>query len=59
MTKIVGPKGSGRRRRFSITALLAAMALFTVFAVTSAQGVHDEGVFQLEMSRSSFEPPVV
>jgi hypothetical protein len=47
MTRIVGPPGSRRRRRFLVGPVLLAMFVGLVF-IGGALAVHDEGLFQLD-----------
>jgi hypothetical protein len=47
MTRILGPSGSGRRRR-SLFGALASFLLLSLMILPSAFAVHDEGVFQLD-----------
>jgi hypothetical protein len=46
-TKVLGPTGSSRRRRFLAVPLTLA-ALLALFWIAGAQAVHDTGVFQLD-----------
>jgi hypothetical protein len=46
MTRIVGPTGSRRRRRFLSVPILCIAAL-ALFWVAGAQAVHDDGLFEL------------
>jgi hypothetical protein len=46
-TRILGPTGSKKRRRFLLVPVLVA-ALAAIFLVTGAQAVHDLGTFELE-----------
>src|SRR5690348_961824 len=50
--KILGPRGSKRRRRFLWVPMLAVAAL-ALLTVGGAQAVHDVGVFQLEGNAST------
>src|SRR5712691_10726275 len=47
MTRIIGPTGSRRRRRFLLVPILCTAAL-ALFWIAGAQAVHDLGVFQLD-----------
>ena len=47
MTRIIGPSGSGQRRR-RLFGALAAFSLLFVLVVPNAFAVHDDGVFQLD-----------
>jgi hypothetical protein len=47
MIRIIGPSGSGQRRR-SLFGVLAAFSLLLVLVVPNAFAVHDDGVFQLD-----------
>jgi SdrD B-like domain len=47
MTRIVGPPGSRRRRRFLVGPVLLAMFVGLVF-IGGALAVHDEGLFELD-----------
>jgi len=51
-TKILGPTGSRRRRRFLFIPILL-VACTALFLIGSAQAVHDEGVFQLDGNAST------
>src|SRR5262245_683065 len=46
-TRMLGPTGSRRRRRFLLAPILMA-ALAAVFLVAGAQAVHDTGAFELD-----------
>src|SRR6266487_1955000 len=46
-TRILGPTGSRRRKRFLLGPILAVAALALFFAV-GAQAVHTEGIFELD-----------
>jgi hypothetical protein len=46
-TKIMGPTGSRRRRRFLLVPILTT-ALAAIFLVVGAQAVHDTGAFELD-----------
>jgi hypothetical protein len=46
-TRILGPTGSKKRRRFLLVPVLVA-GLAAIFLVTGAQAVHDIGVFELD-----------
>src|SRR5712691_10935005 len=52
MTRIIGPTGSRRRRRFLLVPILCTAAL-ALFWIPGAQAVHDLGVFQLDGDASS------
>jgi len=45
--KVLGPKGSQRRRRFLIVPILL-VACAALFWIAGAQGVHDTGAFELD-----------
>jgi hypothetical protein len=47
MTRILGPSGSGRRRR-SLFGAFVSLLLLSLLIVPNAFAVHDEGVFQLD-----------
>ena len=46
-TRVLGPKGSKKRRRFLFVPILLVMCT-ALFYVSGALGVHDENVFQLD-----------
>jgi hypothetical protein len=54
-TRILGPEGGRRRRRFLLVPMLVAVALAVVY-VTGAQAVHDVGVFQLDRNAQTSVP---
>jgi hypothetical protein len=54
-TRILGPKGPRRRRRFLFVPVLVATALALLY-ITSAQAVHDVGVFQLDRNAQTSVP---
>jgi len=54
-TRILGPRGGRRRRRFLILPALVATALALLY-VTGAQAVHDVGVFQLDRNAQTSVP---
>src|SRR5712691_3176482 len=56
MTRIMGPTGSRRRRRFLLVPILCTAAL-ALFWIAGAQAVHDLGVFQLDGDASSATQP--
>src|SRR6266516_3222309 len=47
-TRILGPTGSKRRKRFLLGPILLAAALTALFVAGGARAVHDYGVFQLD-----------
>src|SRR2546422_6519465 len=56
MTRMIGPTGSRRRRRFLLVPILCTAAL-ALFWIAGAQAVHDLGVFQLDGDASSATQP--
>src|SRR5438034_1776164 len=54
-TRILGPEGGRRRRRFLLVPMLVTVALAVVY-VTGAQAVHDVGVFQLDRNAQTSVP---
>jgi hypothetical protein len=52
MTRVIGPTGSRRRRRFLFAPILLA-ACTALFWIAGAQAVHDTGTFQLDGDASS------
>jgi hypothetical protein len=47
MTRVIGPRGNRRRRRFLFAPILCIAAL-ALLLVTGAQAVHDVGIFELD-----------
>jgi hypothetical protein len=52
-TRILGPAGSPKRRRFLFAPVLLASLLAVLFAAGSARGVHDLGLFELDRNATN------
>jgi hypothetical protein len=52
-TRILGPAGSPKRRRFLFAPVLLASLLAILFAAGSARGVHDLGLFELDRNATN------
>jgi hypothetical protein len=52
-TRILGPAGSPKRRRFLFAPVLLASLLAILFAAGSARGVHDLGLFELDKNATN------